>query len=261
MIEPRSKMIFHSKLDLFLRFASVEVMRQYGHLLEGFDTNPEFVNDCIFTMMHHVSGDLNHPETLFIPQVLETFSDIWEREDVEICVDWADLIEYVIQKFISTIRSRPHAYASHLLECLSNSEAADENGFTKSQLDHLYTFYTQVEDNQDAVGCVIELYKTQLNVTKTRLAVIQALLSQGIISMAQYMNMMYMKSLLAPCKNEGEGSVVVEVGSEHCDSEGHAADTDMENAENPALHPNGKDQIGKVQHFFMKNFKSSNYDT
>ena len=172
-------------------------MRQYGHLLEGYDTNSEFVNDCILTMMHHVSGDLNAPETLFIPQVLETFSGIWEREDLQLYDDWADLIEYVIQKFISTIKSRPHAYASHLLECMNNSEAADENGFTKSQLDHLYSFYSQAEDNPDAVGCVIELYKTQLNVTKTRLAVIQALLSQGIISMAQYMNMMYMKSLVS----------------------------------------------------------------
>ena len=99
----------------------------------------------------------------------------------------------------------------------------------------------------ESCQCVIELYKTTLNVTKTRLAVIQALLSQGIISLAQYMNMMYMKSLLAPCKNEGEGSVVVEVGSEHCDSEGHAAEPDMENAhEYPALHPNGNSQIGKA---------------
>ena len=54
-------------------------MRQYGQLLTYFYSNPESVNDCIFTMMHHVSGDLNAPENLFIPQVLETFSDIWER--------------------------------------------------------------------------------------------------------------------------------------------------------------------------------------
>ena len=42
--------------------------------------------------MHHVSGDLNTPETLFIPQVLETFSDIWEREGVQLCDQWEDLI-------------------------------------------------------------------------------------------------------------------------------------------------------------------------
>ena len=68
-----------SNFIYFFRFATVEVMRQYGQLLEGFDSNSEFVNDCVFTMMHHVCGDLNTPETLFIPQVLETFSEIWER--------------------------------------------------------------------------------------------------------------------------------------------------------------------------------------
>ena len=41
------------------------------------------------------------------------------------------------------------------------------------------------------------MYKENSNVTKTRLAVIQALLSQGIISLAQYMNMMYMKSVVS----------------------------------------------------------------
>lgn len=116
---------------------------------------------------------------------------------MEICDDWADLIEYVIQRFISTIRSRPHAYASNLLECLNNSEAVDENGFTRSHLDNLYSYYTQFEDAPDPIGCVIEMYKRTSNVTKTRLAVIQALLSQGIISLAQYMNMMYLKSVVS----------------------------------------------------------------
>jgi timeless protein len=54
-------------------------MSQYGQLLETFDSNSESVNDCIFTMMHHVCGDLNTPETLFMPQILATFSAICER--------------------------------------------------------------------------------------------------------------------------------------------------------------------------------------
>jgi timeless protein len=228
-------MIENTKMDVEImtahlsQFATVEVMRQYGQLLTYFYSNSEAVNDCIFTMMHHVSGDLNAPENLFIPQVLETFSDIWEREDIEICDDWADLIEYVIQKFISTIGTRPHAYASNLLECINNSEAADENGFTRCQLDHLYSYFTQFEDAPDTVGCIIEMYKENSNVTKTRLAVIQALLSQGIISLAQYMNMMYMKSVLITNKVEHEGSVVAEVGSEKCESEG-GHNTDLDNA-------------------------------
>ena len=74
---------FKLQFSPFCRFATVEVMRQYGQLLENFYSNVEAVNDCIFTMMHHVCGDLNTPETLFIPQVLETFSDIWERVSTE----------------------------------------------------------------------------------------------------------------------------------------------------------------------------------
>ena len=55
------------------------------------------------------------------------------------------------------------------------------------------------------------------------------------------------------CKNEHEGSVVVEVGSERCDSEGH--DTDIENAHD--MNPQNKaDQIdtlkGKYLLFFWK---------
>ena len=38
------------------QFATLEVMRQYGHVLEQFRSNTQHVNDAIFTMMHHVSG-------------------------------------------------------------------------------------------------------------------------------------------------------------------------------------------------------------
>lgn len=32
-------------------FSSPLIMQQYGHLLEDFEDNGEFVNDCVFTMM------------------------------------------------------------------------------------------------------------------------------------------------------------------------------------------------------------------
>ena len=57
----------------------MEVMRQYGYILEHFRTNSQLTNDAIFTMMHHVSGDLAGPESLFVPQILATFSDLWEQ--------------------------------------------------------------------------------------------------------------------------------------------------------------------------------------
>ena len=79
----------------------------------------------------------------------------------------------------------------------------------------------QSEGADDTVGAIIEGFRQNYNVTKSRLSVIQALLSQGIITLAQYMSLMYMKSVLSPCKNEHEGSVIAEVGSEHYASDAH----------------------------------------
>lgn len=59
-------------------------MQQYGLLLENFSQNGEYVNDCIFTMMHHIGGDLGQVTTLFQPTILKTYSQIWESE-YEVC--------------------------------------------------------------------------------------------------------------------------------------------------------------------------------
>lgn len=76
-------------IDAFLcRFASVDIMHWFGYLLEDFQGNGKFVNDCIFTMMHHVSGDCEHVTLLFQPIILRAFSKIWDTE-FEICdVSW-----------------------------------------------------------------------------------------------------------------------------------------------------------------------------
>lgn len=66
--------------DFIKEFASPLIMQQYGHLLEDFRKNGEFVNDCVFTMMHHIAGDLSRPEVLYQPLILKTFSNIWEVE-------------------------------------------------------------------------------------------------------------------------------------------------------------------------------------
>lgn len=62
---------------VLLRFATVEVMQRYGLLLESFYENGEFVNDCIFTMMHHIGGDLGQVTTLFQPIILRTYAQIY----------------------------------------------------------------------------------------------------------------------------------------------------------------------------------------
>lgn len=119
---PRSQKVNSVNFHL-CRFATTEIMQQYGFLLENFNENGEYVNDCIFTMMHHIGGML--VTTLFQPIILKTYSSIWES-DYELCdvsqlstkclrkiesaiicfsfiiQDWHDLIEYVIHKFINT---------------------------------------------------------------------------------------------------------------------------------------------------------------
>ena len=78
------------------RFASSEIMYQYGLLLEDYAGNGEFVNDCIFTLMHHVGGELESLITLFQPKILKTFTLIWKSE-FEICdVSIRNCFSYVL---------------------------------------------------------------------------------------------------------------------------------------------------------------------
>jgi len=212
------------------QFSNPELMRQYGRLLEEFEQNTPFVNDCIFTVMHHIAGDLNSPQVLYIPSILKSFSKIWEQ-GLQICDDWVDLIEYIIQKFIQTMGSSPHSCAANMVECLDYTEAVDECGFTGAQTSQLFWHFTQVENSKDPVGSIIEVYRQTDNLSLSRLAVIQALLSHGIITHAQYMNFIYMKSVMTH-KAEHEGSVIAEVGSEHCNSDGHITDNDEPNDSN-----------------------------
>jgi len=205
--------IYFDMPDHVSQFAHPDMMRQYGRLLEDFEQNTPYVNDCIFTVMHHVAGDLDSPQTLYIPSILKSFSKIWEQ-GIQICDDWVDLIEYIIQKFIQNMGHSPHTCAANMVECLDYTEVVDESGLTGAQTDQLFSHFSQVEMSKDPVGAIIEIYKQTDNLSLTRLAVIQALLSHGIITHAQYMNFIYMKSVIgSQCKSEHEGSVIVEVGS------------------------------------------------
>jgi len=223
------------------QYSNPELMRQYGRLLEEFEQNTPFVNDCIFTVMHHIAGDLDSPQVLYIPSILKSFSKIWEQ-GLQICDDWVDLIEYIIQKFIQTMGSSPHSCAANMVECLDYTEAVDECGFTGAQTSQLFWHFTQVENSKDPVGAIIEVYRQTDNLSLSRLAVIQALLSHGIITHAQYMNFMYMKSVMSH-KAEHEGSVIAEVGSEHCNSDGHITDTEEPNDTNQEI----KNNNGEIQ--------------
>lgn len=62
----------------------MDIIRKYGLLLEDFESNGEYVNNTIFTLLHHIGGDLGQPSILFQPSILKTFSKIWETE-YEVC--------------------------------------------------------------------------------------------------------------------------------------------------------------------------------
>lgn len=208
-------------LDHIRQFASSEIMYQYGLLLEDYAGNGEFVNDCIFTLMHHVGGELESLITLFQPKILKTFTSIWKSE-FEICDDWSDLIEYVINTFIK----KPHSLqstANFLLDtdsfedvkiapkpitpasqskpetveaddkknpannntiCTSNGNV-ESSGWTEDELSSLSWNYMQCSALPDVVGEIITLYKED-GIIKSRDSVIKELYTQNLINKEDY---------------------------------------------------------------------------
>lgn len=196
------------------QFANKELMGQYGYLLDNFSNNSPKVNDCIFTLMHHIAGDLKSPEILCVPSILATFKRIWETEGSEgdVCEEWTDLIEYIIQTFIHTMATNPSNCAGNMVD--SQDNASNDYGFTKKQAKSLLSIYTKVVNNKDPIGAVIEFYSRTKTVLFPRVAIIQELMSQGIISHVQFMNFMYMKSMMLPYRGVAPVSVEAEIGSE-----------------------------------------------
>ena len=68
---------FHQHMK---QFCSKTTLRRYGLALQDFKTNDLFVNDCIFTLLHHVGINLGHADLLCDPVILRPFGKIWEEE-------------------------------------------------------------------------------------------------------------------------------------------------------------------------------------
>ncbi len=70
------------------QFCSRTIISHYGTALEDFKTNGTFVNDCIFTFLHHIGTDLGRSDLLCEPVILSSFRKIWEEEfDVSILLN------------------------------------------------------------------------------------------------------------------------------------------------------------------------------
>ncbi|XP_057652499.1 protein timeless isoform X2 [Diorhabda carinulata] len=195
----------HSNMAEHLKnFGTVEIMRQYGLLLENFKENGEFINNCIFTMMHHIGGDLNNIETLFQPSILKTFSQIWET-DYELCDDWSDLIEYVIHKFINIsgthcIDNNPSSidFNGNLAtktnekvpECRPLDEILMLFRWTKEEKDNLLKYYNQSKESSNAIAGITQRYEESGFKIKSQMSIIEELLEQNIISENEYENLL-----------------------------------------------------------------------
>ncbi|KAK9509951.1 hypothetical protein O3M35_004833 [Rhynocoris fuscipes] len=182
-LSPNIAITLHTHMQ---QFVAVEMMSQYGLLLEGFEENGQFVNDCIFTMMHHVAGDLDHVSALFQPNILKTFSRIWET-DFELCDDWVDLVEYVMHKFVNIPREVPLLADKH--DAIDKGASLGQ-GWSQEDCDNLYWYYVQSANNNDPVGDVIKLYSNSGVCNKTRIGVIEQLLKQDVITGPQYNDLM-----------------------------------------------------------------------
>ncbi|XP_055711913.1 protein timeless isoform X2 [Phlebotomus papatasi] len=177
-----TKMLEHIK-----QFATVEIMHHYGLLLEDFRDNGECVNDCIFTMMHHIGGDLGQVATLFQPIILKTYTQIWET-DYELCDDWSDLIEYVIHKFVNTPQQPPLELPNPAfsLEPGQNGETVAPSVWTKEEIDTLYWYYVQNKKSGDVIGNILKQFQDNGTRHKTRIDIIQQLLQQDIITLLEF---------------------------------------------------------------------------
>ncbi|XP_063529184.1 protein timeless-like isoform X2 [Cydia strobilella] len=200
------------------QFATPEIMYQYGLLLEDYAVNGEFVNDCVFTMMHHVGGDLDSLISLYQPKILKTFTSIW-RSEFEICDDWSDLIEYVINTFIK----KPHAlltidnfrmdtqifddkkvvteHQEVVASAKKDPQPAAEGGkiksvhgsashsskerWTEDELSSLNWNYLQCNTHPDVIGEILRCLKENSTV-KSRDSVIRELYKQNIINKQEY---------------------------------------------------------------------------
>jgi len=92
-----------SMLDHVSHFAQDSIVRAYGYLLENYEQNSPCLNDCIMTMLHHISGDCGRPEVLLQIPILSTFMEIYENE-FPLGRESMELVEYILCKFESSCK-------------------------------------------------------------------------------------------------------------------------------------------------------------
>ncbi|GFS12262.1 timeless [Elysia marginata] len=116
-----------SMLDHIRQFATRPVMAKYGSLLEQTELSRDTVNVAVLTMMYHVAGDCKRQDTLMQIPILKAFSEIWMQNAISDHVEFNDLVEFVLEMFMSYAENDPTACANKLMDGQACEQAEDNN--------------------------------------------------------------------------------------------------------------------------------------
>ncbi|XP_054721438.1 protein timeless-like isoform X2 [Uloborus diversus] len=145
-------------------FSTPTIMKCYGKLLQNFRTNSSMVNECIFTMFHHIAGDVNSSHLLLDPSILKSFSDLLQN-DVELDHYQEDLIIYILNKFAlqkkrlmvgETIDEPGNTEEREPSESSSSSSCDDSDDLLNEDDDELLWWFLQFEQDKDPVSRISE---------------------------------------------------------------------------------------------------------
>lgn len=117
-----------SMLSHVKQFATKKVMAKYGSLLEHQELNRETLNMAVLTMMYHVAGDCRRQDTLMQLPILKSFSEIWADSAVREHEEFKDLIEFVLEVFMSAAEKDPNLCAENLLEDAPQHQENQQGG-------------------------------------------------------------------------------------------------------------------------------------
>ncbi|XP_077512437.1 timeless [Amblyomma americanum] len=182
------------------QFATVEVMERYGVVLKDYRTNSVLVNDCVFTMMHHVAGDLKRPEALFHPNILSSFVNIL-NEGAEIPELYEDLVGYVMNRYLKLAGRNPELYSERIpgmrrsgsasstqplvVPPFYDDDSSDSSDCSDEGDDNaLYWCFLQFEYDSDPVGQIVEHLRRN-DVRRTRREILDQLKFKRVISNTQ----------------------------------------------------------------------------
>ncbi|GFT14548.1 protein timeless, partial [Nephila pilipes] len=133
-----------------------------------------FLNDCVFTMLHHLAGDMRSYELLLQPSILKIFSEIL-KEEMELEQYQEDLIMYILNKFSVQVYQKSLKAENSDRPGPSNASCdSPDNSCISSNLlfpeeDDLFWWYLQFEQDDDPISKISEHIPTSKQDILTKL--------------------------------------------------------------------------------------------